>query len=443
MSEKKQAELVVVKGEGRGAFVHVVEPVTIGRSSKASFTIEDTKASSIHAKVTPLESGVVILEDLGSTNGTYVNKERIEQTPLRSGDLIKIGRTLIVFRDEPAEIRLEDIELIGGGSSGAISGGASSHNVSSASIAALRSATGDAHLEQMLVAASEPSIARATDQILETVRKAVRAKRALLFLLKPLGRGVGLAQAAVAPGTVRDAPVQAEILQLAIQGEVVNQATVVAAPVIAIGRCLGAIYADGIEGTTRDMGALAAGAQLIGLISGLARSHQLVLASSEIVGLAQEQVQPQAVSLETILATRRSSRSSERLTARPGHLPLETALLPNLWVTADPNILSRGIDRLIEFVRTVARGTLRLVGDQREDTVRLLLRAQIKDTLAEEILDPAGVVADLLTSRERFETGQLAVARVAIMRGGARFTVTREGEDLVFLLELQTAERPA
>ena len=114
------AELVVVKGENRGAFVKVNGSFTIGRSSKADFTIEDTKASSVHVRITPLPSGIILLEDLDSTNGTFVNKEQIEQIPLRSGDLIKIGRTLLVFRDEPAEVRLEDIALVGGGSSNSI-----------------------------------------------------------------------------------------------------------------------------------------------------------------------------------------------------------------------------------------------------------------------------------------------------------------------------------
>ena len=100
--------------------MRVQDTITIGRSDDADLTLADTKASSIHARVTRLESGVVILEDLESTNGTYVNKERVEQAPLRSGDLIKIGRSLIVFRSEPAEVRLEDIALSGGGSSSAL-----------------------------------------------------------------------------------------------------------------------------------------------------------------------------------------------------------------------------------------------------------------------------------------------------------------------------------
>ena len=113
-----QAELVVVKGNDRGAFVRLQGVTTIGRSSRADLTLDDTKASSIHAKLSPLpENGLVLLEDQGSTNGTFVNDERIESVPLRNGDLVKIGRTLLVFRDQPAQVRLEDIELIGGGSS--------------------------------------------------------------------------------------------------------------------------------------------------------------------------------------------------------------------------------------------------------------------------------------------------------------------------------------
>ena len=60
---------------------------------------EDAFASSRHARI-ELQSGVAILEDLGSTNGTFVNGERLEGPwSLRSGDQIAIGDTVFEYRD--------------------------------------------------------------------------------------------------------------------------------------------------------------------------------------------------------------------------------------------------------------------------------------------------------------------------------------------------------
>src|SRR5688572_30245788 len=103
------AELVVVKGDQRGAFVKVAGSVTIGRSEEADIALtSDGKVSHVHARISPLGGDRFLLEDLGSTNGTFVNDERVEQVPLRSGDLIKVGRSLIVFRTDASQVQLED-----------------------------------------------------------------------------------------------------------------------------------------------------------------------------------------------------------------------------------------------------------------------------------------------------------------------------------------------
>ncbi|MGE0707938.1 MAG: FHA domain-containing protein [Planctomycetota bacterium] len=439
-------ELVIVRGENRGAFVQLRDaPVTIGRSSRADLQLEDTKASSIHAKVTALESGMVLLQDLQSTNGTFVNKERVEQIPLRSGDLIKIGRTLIVFRDEPAQVRLEDIELVGGGSSSAIAGEAARATTSSAALHAVREAApmrgaAPSLLEAMFEAAGELDPQDAVGGILERVRVAAAGDRALLFLRRPLTGGLGLGQASLGEGAVREAPVIPDLLRRALGGEVVTEGSALAAPVLALGRTLGAIYVDGSEAASRDLAAVCCGAQLVGLVSGLGRSQELILAATEIVGLAQEQVQQLAIPLEHVVESRRAARQSQRFQA--GTQPLETALLPDLWVYADANLLARGLDRLVDYARGVARGPLRLVGDLRGETVRLLLRFEVGDRPPEDLLDSGGVVGDLLRAREDFQGGQLAVARVAVLRAGARFTASAEGRDLVFLLELRAAPKP-
>jgi len=59
----------------------------------------DSQASRRHASVTPLPTGVA-LTDLGSTNGTFLNGQRVQTASARFGDTIKIGGT--TFRVEPA-----------------------------------------------------------------------------------------------------------------------------------------------------------------------------------------------------------------------------------------------------------------------------------------------------------------------------------------------------
>ena len=69
-----------------------------GRESDRVPMAYDTQASRRHAVIQPGPTGPV-LTDLGSTNGTYVNGQRIQTSALRPGDLFKVGST--TFRFEP------------------------------------------------------------------------------------------------------------------------------------------------------------------------------------------------------------------------------------------------------------------------------------------------------------------------------------------------------
>lgn len=91
--------LVVVQGESRGAAVDVGPfDVVIGRERTCDLRIRDAKCSRRHAHVVTTLAGVRI-EDLGSTNGTYVNGVRLaEPRPLMPGDQIGIGATIIEAR---------------------------------------------------------------------------------------------------------------------------------------------------------------------------------------------------------------------------------------------------------------------------------------------------------------------------------------------------------
>ena len=70
---------------------------TIGRDNKNSICIKDKFLSSFHARII-LEEGIYFLEDLHSSNGTFLNNERItEAIELKSGDIIKLGQLEFLF----------------------------------------------------------------------------------------------------------------------------------------------------------------------------------------------------------------------------------------------------------------------------------------------------------------------------------------------------------
>jgi len=94
-----QFVLEVVEGEGSGTRIELgVEPVTIGRNSSNRLVVGDEAASNYHAEITKEAIGYVI-SDLGSTNGTKVNGEKIVKSPLAHGSKVQIGSTAIVFKN--------------------------------------------------------------------------------------------------------------------------------------------------------------------------------------------------------------------------------------------------------------------------------------------------------------------------------------------------------
>ena len=97
--KKEKPELFVVAGDRNlGARYRLAEEVMIGRAKGSNIVIEDTYASQQHAKVFA-DNGHYYVEDLGSTNGTYVNGRKISYPlELRPGDRIKIGKTVFEFR---------------------------------------------------------------------------------------------------------------------------------------------------------------------------------------------------------------------------------------------------------------------------------------------------------------------------------------------------------
>ncbi|MBC7247291.1 MAG: FHA domain-containing protein [Actinobacteria bacterium] len=100
VSGKRGPFLLLAEREGRRRRVDwdASREMLIGRAPECSLCLQDEFASNLHAKLYQVE-GRFYIEDLGSTNGTYVNGRRINYpTELRGGDSIKVGNTLMEFR---------------------------------------------------------------------------------------------------------------------------------------------------------------------------------------------------------------------------------------------------------------------------------------------------------------------------------------------------------
>jgi diguanylate cyclase (GGDEF)-like protein len=92
----KRAQLVVLAGANVGEMYSLFGTLSIGRGRDADIRIQGDGISRQHARIHVSPVGVV-LEDLGSTNGSFVNGERVvEQCPLNDGDKIQLGGTTIL-----------------------------------------------------------------------------------------------------------------------------------------------------------------------------------------------------------------------------------------------------------------------------------------------------------------------------------------------------------
>jgi pSer/pThr/pTyr-binding forkhead associated (FHA) protein len=74
---------------------------TLGRATRADFVVDAPLVSRFHCRFTVHRDGLLELEDLESTNGTFVNEERITRLTLKPGDRVRAGRVeLIVEKAE-------------------------------------------------------------------------------------------------------------------------------------------------------------------------------------------------------------------------------------------------------------------------------------------------------------------------------------------------------
>lgn len=99
--------LQVLSGSTAGLLYRLAQPLELGRDPTADIPLDDPGVSWRHARLTP-EAGRVFLEDLGSTNGTYVGNDPVTRHPLADGDVIVLGPSALVkFGYLPSE----EIEL--------------------------------------------------------------------------------------------------------------------------------------------------------------------------------------------------------------------------------------------------------------------------------------------------------------------------------------------
>ncbi|MGI5456306.1 FHA domain-containing protein FhaB/FipA [Streptomyces sp. CA-249302] len=94
------SKLVVSEGTLTGTTVALQgQTITLGRAHDSTIVLDDDYASSRHARIYPDRDGNWIVEDLGSTNGTYLDRSRLTTpTPIPLGAPIRIGKTVIELR---------------------------------------------------------------------------------------------------------------------------------------------------------------------------------------------------------------------------------------------------------------------------------------------------------------------------------------------------------
>ena len=98
---RSEARLIVERAPGHtpGMEYDVAEGAVLGRGDQAEIRLEDPFASSRHARLVR-QGGIVVIEDLGSTNGTYLNEELLSgPQPLHQGDRVRIGDSEFTYAD--------------------------------------------------------------------------------------------------------------------------------------------------------------------------------------------------------------------------------------------------------------------------------------------------------------------------------------------------------
>ena len=103
--------LVIVEGATLGRIIELGRnPITIGRDPRNTLCLDESGVSRTHAVVKHQSKGVTV-KDVGSKNGTFVNREPIEEYVLHDGDMIQLGNTTLKFlsQDSPEQSYYEHL----------------------------------------------------------------------------------------------------------------------------------------------------------------------------------------------------------------------------------------------------------------------------------------------------------------------------------------------
>ena len=86
---------VVEPAAQKGRSFPLGDEITVGRAAGCSITLDDTYVSQIHTRVFTRE-GEILVEDLGSTNGTYLNRAKVQgPMVMQRGDRLQVGSTVM------------------------------------------------------------------------------------------------------------------------------------------------------------------------------------------------------------------------------------------------------------------------------------------------------------------------------------------------------------
>ena len=100
----KSSTLIVKSSQGITKEIEMTSPTfTIGRKAGNDLAVDDPSVSGHHAKIVKIQE-VWFLEDLASTNGTFVNEHKIERKQLQDADVIRIGTYRIIYRHDDVDL---------------------------------------------------------------------------------------------------------------------------------------------------------------------------------------------------------------------------------------------------------------------------------------------------------------------------------------------------
>jgi len=115
--DRSVAVLVTLSGDQVGRKYAIRQEATIGRTPECAVCLYDPRVSRRHAILKPLEGGGFQLHDLGSSNGTLINGERVHEQELHPGDRVQVGNhTLMFMHRDPLQDQLlqrQKLEAIG------------------------------------------------------------------------------------------------------------------------------------------------------------------------------------------------------------------------------------------------------------------------------------------------------------------------------------------